>query len=62
MDFYELQKIPISLLDLDIETMSPIIVHEFGPEIFSIVNGMHRLNVCYKKGLKTISAYVGRRC
>lgn len=77
VDFYELMELPISSLDLDewgkddslineykeldIKSMPPIIVHEFSLDNYSIVDGVHRLNACHKKGLKTIKAYVGRR-
>lgn len=77
VDFYELMELPISSLDLDewgkdddlvneykelnINSMPPIIVHEFSLDNYSIVDGVHRLNACHKKGLKTIKAYVGRR-
>ena len=77
VDFYELMELPISLLDLDewdkdddlvneykkldVNSMPPIIVHEFSLDNYSIVDGVHRLNACHKKGLKTIKAYVGRR-
>jgi len=74
---YELKEINISLLDLnewdvdldyvedykdlDVNTMPPIIIHEFSSGNYSIVDGIHRLNACHKKGLKKIKAYVGRR-
>ena len=77
VDFYELMELPISFLDLDewgkdddlineyteldINSMPPIIVHEFSLDNYSIVDGVHRLNACHKKGLKTIKAYVGKR-
>lgn len=77
VDFYELMELPISSLDLDewgkdddlideykeldINSMPPIIVHEFSLDNYSIVDGVHRLNACHKKGLKTIKTYVGRR-
>lgn len=77
VDFYELMTIQIEDLDLNewtvdeelvesymselIETMPPIIIHEYSPSNYSIVDGIHRLNVCHKLGLKTIKAYVGKR-
>lgn len=77
VDQYELKTMEINLLNqnewgfdddlieeyakLPDETMPPIIVHEYSAGNYSIVDGIHRLNACIKKGYKTIKAYVGKR-
>lgn len=48
-------------LNLDPNQMPPIVVHKFGSDHYSIVDGIHRLNVMIRLKQKKIKAYVGKR-
>ena len=76
-DSYELIELPVKALDadewgvyedkvneylnLDPSQMPPIVVHKFSSDSYSIIDGIHRLNVMIRLKQKKIKAYVGKK-